>query len=148
MEIKIVKQADAATLDSIAKIEAEAFGACAWSQASLREFMESPASYMFVAVVDSSIAGYVSVYIIEDEVQIMNIAVSLQSRRRGVGRALLGAVEATGAKKQARTIMLEVRESVRSAILFYESCGFYIYGARRAYYTNPAEDAVLMKKPI
>jgi len=41
--------------------------------------------------------------------------------------------------------MLEVREANRSAQAFYRFLGFSEEGRRPGYYSNPVEDAVLMR---
>jgi ribosomal-protein-alanine N-acetyltransferase len=48
--------------------------------------------------------------------------------------ARLGAVRAT----------LEVRRSNEPARLLYERLGFLVAGIRRAYYTKPVEDAIVL----
>ena len=73
------------------------------------------------------------------EAELLNLAVHPQARRRGVARALLALLE-------GRKIWVEVRESNTAAIRFYESQGFAVCGRRRAYYANPAEDAILMAR--
>lgn len=44
--------------------------------------------------------------------------------------------------------MLEVRESNQDAISFYKEKGFTEDGLRKDYYTDPAEDAVLMSREL
>ena len=44
----------------------------------------------------------------------------------------------------ARRVMLEVRPSNAAARRLYERLGFYVAGARRKYYTNPVEDALIL----
>lgn len=43
-------------------------------------------------------------------------------------------------------LWLEVRASNEGAIAFYEHAGFMVAGRRPAYYEQPAEDAILMRK--
>jgi len=53
-----------------------------------------------------------------------------------------------GQARQANSdaIFLEVRESNTGARRLYEEFGFRETGRRKAYYTNPSEDAVLYSK--
>ena len=50
-------------------------------------------------------------------------------------------VEQSGVKR----IMLEVRESNKSAIHLYEKLGYRHIHRRKAYYSNPKEDALIME---
>jgi ribosomal-protein-alanine N-acetyltransferase len=43
------------------------------------------------------------------------------------------------------SIFLEVRESNLAAQKLYQSCGFEQYSRRKAYYSDPAEDALLYR---
>ena len=42
-------------------------------------------------------------------------------------------------------VFLEVRESNATAIRFYERLGFQTVGARKEYYPEPKEDALVME---
>ena len=44
-----------------------------------------------------------------------------------------------------RKIFLEVRISNTAAIRLYETCGFEQVGERKKYYSDPVEDALVMK---
>ena len=71
-----------------------------------------------------------------------HVAVLPGYRRRGAARALL--LESFR-ENGANCIFLDVRESNTIAIKLYESLGFRDTGVRKSYYSNPTEDAVLMK---
>jgi len=79
-----------------------------------------------------------------DELHINNIAVLPDVRRAGVATALLDHVLTYGAALGARRATLEVRRSNESARLLYERFGFTVAGVRRAYYTKPVEDALVL----
>ena len=78
---------------------------------------------------------------IAGESEILNLAVSPEHRRRGIGRALLRA-----ACEQPATFFLEVRRSNHCGIEFYRRCGFRQAGCRKDYYRDPAEDAIVMQR--
>jgi N6-L-threonylcarbamoyladenine synthase len=73
----------------------------------------------------------------------MNIAVSDERRRRGLGRRLLIAASEQAAALGARRLTLEVREGNASAIALYESAGMRGVGVRPGYY-GTGEDALIM----
>ena len=81
-----------------------------------------------------------------DEGDIGNVAVAPDSRRRGIGAALLKALFAESERRGAAVLQLEVRESNLAARRLYEKNGFEIVGKRKNYYEKPAEDAILMSK--
>jgi len=96
-------------------------------------------AYYFVAEVDGKIVGYCGIHVVLDEGHIMNVAVSPEYRRQGIGEAVL------------RTMMdytcmsaytLEVRISNKTAIELYKRLGFVSAGVRPNYYGN--EDAIIM----
>jgi ribosomal-protein-alanine N-acetyltransferase len=79
-----------------------------------------------------------------DELHINNLAVAPAHRRHGVATALLTYVLQQGAKLGARRATLEVRRSNEAARQLYERLGFTTTGVRRAYYSNPVEDALVL----
>jgi [ribosomal protein S18]-alanine N-acetyltransferase len=93
-------------------------------------------------VVDPA-AGFLTVWIVQDELQIQDIAVHSAFRRRGTGRALWRAALNDSRKCGVRLATLEVRESNSNAILFYRALGFGEVGRRARYYTN-GEAALLL----
>jgi ribosomal-protein-alanine N-acetyltransferase len=94
------------------------------------------------------LAGFVASRMVADELHINNIAVRPEHRRRGLGGALLrGALEG-GAKVGARLVILEVRASNHPARALYERHGFRVVGRRANYYSEPPEDALVMRRAL
>ncbi len=58
--------------------------------------------------------------------------------------ALLQFVMHEGARLGAQRATLEVRRSNEVARRLYEQFGFAVAGVRRAYYTHPVEDALVL----
>jgi [ribosomal protein S18]-alanine N-acetyltransferase len=69
-------------------------------------------------------------------------------RLQGVGSALVGACMAWAAEAGASSIRLEVRASNVAALALYQRHGFSATGSRRAYYSRPIEDALLLEAPL
>ena len=97
---------------------------------------------------DAAILGYLVALLLLDEAEIADIAVAPAGRRRGVGGRLLDRAVADIAQGGAQSLYLEVRESNSAARALYESRGFLLIGRRRAYYRDPAEDALVMKRDL
>ena len=116
-----------------------------WTRAEYERELADPARcFIFLAKVDGRIIGYCSFWRIFDEAHINNFAVHPQWRQRGIGRALLGHSLQQAAVVGASKATLEVRASNLAAIAVYEHGGFTRAGLRRAYYTHPVEDALIL----
>jgi ribosomal-protein-alanine N-acetyltransferase len=90
------------------------------------------------------VVGFCSFWRVLDELHINNLAVLPEERRTGVATTLLDYVLKEGAALGARRATLEVRRSNDAARLLYERFGFSVAGVRRAYYTKPVEDALVL----
>ena len=77
-------------------------------------------------------------------IDIHNIAVHVDYRRRGVARLLLRKVLGEARIQSAVRVMLEVRKSNLAAQKLYQSVGFLTTGVRRGYYSDDGEDALAM----
>ena len=75
---------------------------------------------------------------------LMNIAVDLEQRGRGIATMLLERLFELTADDARRGYTLEVRVSNDVAIRLYERAGFKPRGIRRGYYTDNREDALIM----
>jgi ribosomal-protein-alanine N-acetyltransferase len=102
----------------------------------------------WVADDEGTLAGFLVARRVAADVEILNFAVRTESRRRGIGAALLRAVMDWGKSFPAEKAMLEVRASNLAALRFYERFGFRLAGRRPRYYSAPVEDALLLTAPI
>ena len=93
---------------------------------------------------DGLVVGFCSLWRVLDELHINNLAVLPEFRRQGVASALLMHVLREGVGLGAQRATLEVRQSNQAARLLYEHYGFSVAGVRRAYYTKPVEDALVL----
>lgn len=118
-----------------------------WQESTFRgEIQNRSISFPWVVVrePDNQIVGYVIFWKIGEEVQINNIAIHPDFRRRGLGEWLLRQVISKVKKDGAQYITLEVRPSNLAAQALYRKLGFKPVGLRRFYYSNPVEDALVM----
>jgi ribosomal-protein-alanine N-acetyltransferase len=81
----------------------------------------------------------------DDQWEIENIVVANAHQRAGIGSQLLRELIHLARKEGANRIFLEVRESNRAAISLYRKFGFAAAGLRRDYYSNPQENAVILR---
>ena len=106
-----------------------------------------PFAHFFVAEVEKSrkIAGYLGMWAVLNEAQVINIAVHPKYRKIGIASYLMKHMIKTCHNIQIDKIFLELRESNIQAINLYKKFGFYENGKRDFYYSNPKENAILME---
>lgn len=119
-----------------------------WSEGQFLESLENEFSLFLVAEWDGNFAGFISVYIIFEEAQILNIAVSPVFRGKEIGKALILEAEKLAKEKNVKKLTLELRETNFSAKALYDKCGFTIDGMRKNFYSHPIENAILMSKEV
>ena len=134
-----------ADLDAVLAIEAESFTSPWTREMYLAELENAGVSFCYLARDESGhTLGFCSFWRVLDELHVNNLAVAHAYRRRGIATALLTFVLNEGARLGARRATLEVRRSNDAARQLYERLGFVAAGVRRAYYTNPIEDALVL----
>lgn len=141
-DIKLVPLS-AERLPEVMAIEAEAFGADAWSQESFRQGMEQQVGKYIAAVQEEKLLGYMGFSHIFEDIELLTVAVAKAARRNGVGRQMMAYLLDYAKRHHAERILLEVRASNGAAMGLYESFGFEKIGIRRGYYQKPKEDALL-----
>ena len=133
----------------------ETTGLSQWGWEAYRAELEKQEAVMLVArrkTPDAStgraLSGYIAARINADELHVNNIGVWPESRRQGVGGALLGAALEAAARRGAVEAVLEVRAGNLTAQRMYERFGFVVVGDRRSYYREPVEDAKIMTRRL
>lgn len=131
-------------LDNILLMEQQCFSV-PWTHeqlmAQLSDFM-----HIFLAAEDENgrAVGYAGLMYVLDEGYISNVAVSPDRRREGIADMLLTELYERAKAKKLSFLTLEVRESNIPAQSLYKKHGYTEVGRRKAYYSRPKEDAVLM----
>ena len=97
---------------------------------------------------NSALAGFLVARYLPPEWELENIVVAPTVRRTGIGRQLMDTLVLQARQTNGTAIFLEVRESNTAARRLYEKLGFMETGRRKAYYSNPSEDAVLYSKTL
>lgn len=130
-------------LDKILEIENLSFSA-PWSLNGFLQELENPVAQLWALMSDKVLLGYLCFWTVQDEMQLLDLAVHPEHRRRGHGGFLLAKMIELALSKGIPRIWLEVRVSGSSARTLYEKFGFVESGRRRNYYTDPSEDALVM----
>ena len=92
------------------------------------------------------LVGYLIAHVVCDEAHIVSLGLAPEWRHKGGGRALVADFLRSCAVERVRTVTLDVRVSNLPARKLYESCGFFVVGLRRNYYSDNGEDALTMKR--
>ena len=129
-------------IKAVAEIERACFSS-PWDESALEAELSNPCSHLYVALDGDKAAGYAAVYCVCGEADIARVAVLPEYRRQGIAtKLLLKSFEENG----AGCAFLDVRESNAAAINLYEALGFQRIGVRNNYYSEPTENAILMKR--
>ena len=128
---------------ALARLAAEALPE-AWSERGFAQEIEAPVARVWVARgPDGEPIGYLVAHAVEDEIQLLSLAVDARYRRRGIGRILLE--HALEQEPDAAAAHLEVRSNDAGAQAFYARLGFRAVGRRAGFYPG-AVDAISMQR--
>ena len=122
-----------------------------WSEESYKEEAIRADTLSFVAINKYETVGFIVARILQseshNEVEIYNFGVLKKYQKLGVGSKLLQKLFTKLGEKKS-IIWLEVRKSNIKALNFYEKYNFEKIGTRKNFFSNPTEDAILMKCEI
>jgi len=94
------------------------------------------------------ILGWCACRMIPPEAELLKIAVRQKYRHCGIGNSLLEHLLAILHTEGITCLLLEVRSNNRGALEFYEKQGFLHAGKRPNYYTDPPDNAMIMRKNL
>lgn len=133
---------------AVVGMEQSVHGAPHWPRSHYEEALLVGSPRPRIALVASGsgeeLAGFAIASLVVPDAELETIAVAGPSQRRGIGRQLLRRLVEQLHEQGIAVLHLEVRASNLQAIRFYESENFKKIGARRLYYADPEEDAILM----
>lgn len=117
----------------------------AWGrEAFAAELGHSPPT-LFVLRSSGDAVAFVAARIHIPEMDIVNLAVRPDRRGLGLGRLLLSSLLDVAASTGVQTVFLEVRAGNEEALKLYRRAGFRETQRRRDFYSEPVEDAILMR---
>lgn len=132
-------------LPGILEIERAAFGAHGWTEAMLSGALSAAPDLFLVAREGEVLVGHAIGQLAGDVGEVLELATAPQARRRGVGAALLEALEGALRARGAVELWLELRADNAAAMALYQRQGYAITGRRPRYYAD-GMDAVLMSR--
>ena len=151
-----IRHATLADVPEIRRLEVQASTAAHWSAAQYDALFADNAPPRIVLIAknddrdcnDVEVVGFLIARCLASEWEIENIVVADDRKRGGIGMALVRRLLSEAEAASVTAIILEVRESNEGARRLYESIGFTSEGRRRAYYREPAEDAIVYRRAL
>ena len=129
---------DVDCIEQIFNLEKDIFKNSAFSKESTENLVKADNSFIYAYLVDEKVCGYLMVLDSIDVYEILAIATIEECRNKGISQELLD-------KIKTKDIFLEVRKSNEKAINFYKKNNFKQISIRKGYYSDPTEDAIIMK---
>ena len=114
-----------------------------WTEEQFKLGLEKKAFYVLGYVEQGVLVGYLAYSLVLEEMEVLNLGVHPDFRRRGIGRALMAALMRKCREMEIKRGLLDVKETNHPAIALYESLGFNKVGVRKNYYPDTREDALL-----
>ena len=139
-----IRKATEGDLLWILELEQEAFSP-PWTHGTLLSEIYKDDSYFVIAVENEKKLGFIIMRSMVDCGELLQIAVETSIRRRGVADLLMRVMLENARVNNIPSVFLEVRKSNTAAINLYKKHGYTLVRRRKNYYTNPDEDALVMR---
>ena len=128
-------------IEQIFNLEKDIFKNSSFSKESTENLVKEDNSFIYAYLIDEKVCGYLMVLDSIDVYEILAIATIEEYRNKGFAQELLD-------KIKTKDIFLEVRKSNERAINFYKKNNFKQISIRKGYYSDPTEDAIIMKMEV
>ena len=128
-------------IEQIFNLEKEIFKNSAFNKGYIETLIKGDNSFIYIYLIEDKICGYLMVLDSIDVYEILAIATIKEYRNKGIAQELLD-------KIKTKDIFLEVRESNQVAINFYKKNKFKEISVRKNYYSEPTENAIIMKLEV
>ena len=115
-----------------------------WSSRLFEDELERGGRVYLVARIGPTLVGYAGVLMIADDAHVATVAIDPAWQRHGIATRLLAELVRQALALGANQMTLEVRMSNVRAQEIYRRFGFVPAGARKAYYSDNGEDALVM----
>jgi [ribosomal protein S18]-alanine N-acetyltransferase len=143
-ELVVIRPLMVGDLGDVLRIECSSF-TTPWQETTFRSLLDRSDTDMLAAERRGVLIGYSVCWTVADQSELGNVAVAPEARGTGTGRRLVEAALSRLRRRGSRECFLEVRLSNAVAQALYRDLGFEVVGRRRAYYSKPTEDALVMR---
>ncbi len=144
-----IRPMTAGDLDAVLAIAASLDQAPHWPRSVYAAALDAEAQPQRVALLaetqEREVVGFAVCSLVPPQAELESIAVASAFQRRGVAQSLVSELVDDLRVKRVAEILLEVRAGNGAAITLYRKCGFEAVGRRLGYYSQPGEDAVLLR---
>ncbi len=144
-----IRDAVAADLAGLNRLETRAFAGDRLSPRSFRRLMTSASASLRVAGSTDAVSGYCLVFFRRGATvaRLYSIAVDASARGSGLAASLMDDAERLAARRGCRAVRLEVRPDNQPALRLYRRLGYRPIGTYRHYYAD-GTDALRLEKPL
>lgn len=130
-------------------VKAGNLAAFGWSDSATESDFDNRLALYYVMLEenDEQVLGYIGLHVIADEAMINTVFVLPSERKRGIGAQLLDfACDHLLRQAGVTQILLDVRAENVPALRLYEQADFEKLALRKAYYQNPSDDGIVMRR--
>jgi ribosomal-protein-alanine N-acetyltransferase len=133
-----VRRSRSTDLDQLSDLENQVFSVNRMSRRSLHWLLASPSAEILVAEVSAEFAGAAVVLFRANSkiARLYSLAVVPRLTGRGIGSALIAAVEKAARSHKCRFVRLEVHEKNHGAIVCYRKAGYQQFDRHHEYYED------------
>jgi len=142
-----ITEASARDTSAIAALHAMSFRR-GWSEQEVEGLLLDRHVIAHRATAGTHLTGFIMSRLVEDEAEILSVAVVERRRGRGLGRQLLNLHLRRIAGLGARAIFLEVDEHNMPALRLYQHAGFQEVSRRPGYYAGTGTTALILRRDL
>ena len=141
IEIKRIQQrSDLA--QAIYAVMTDVYPVSPWTLEQIQADLSQDQTWYALAYDGAEVIGFLAVQENIFEAEVLQIAVKRTYQGRGIASALFATLPID------KEVFLEVRKSNQRAQAFYKKEKMVVIAERKAYYHDPVEDAIIMKREV
>ena len=137
---RIQQQPDVA--QAIYEVMTDVYPVSPWTLEQIQADLSQDQTWYVLAYDGEEVIGFLAIQENLFEAEVLQIAVQKAYQGQGIASDLFATLPTD------REIFLEVRKSNQRAQAFYKKEKMAVIAERKAYYHNPVEDAIIMKREI
>ena len=141
IEIKRIQQ-QPGLAQAIYAVMTDVYPVSPWNLEQIQADLSQDQAWYALAYDGIEVIGFLAIQENFFEAEVLQIAVKKAYQGQGVASALFAQLPAD------KEIFLEVRKSNHRAQVFYKKEKMAVIAERKAYYHDPVEDAIIMKREI
>ena len=116
-----------------------------WSKSMLESGFDGGRLKAIGAFIEDKMVGVITFSLSLDDADIEGVVVHKQFRAKGIGQQLIESAHEAIKKQKIKAVLLEVRQSNKTAISLYQKVGYQQIAVRKNYYSD-GENALVLKK--